>query len=303
MILLFASVPNFFSHSETRMVGQIGLGLAGGALATRLRQAGFQTNGFDPAAEAARKYLALGGQLEPSGRAVAAKCRVLVFSLPGPEEVRSVLEEIGPCLQPGHLIIDTTTGDPESVEGYARDLAATGVEYLDATLGGSSRQIASGDAVVMCGASEAGFERAREIVGCLGHPVFHTGPPGSGTRMKLVMNLVLGLQRAVLAEGLEFARKSGIDPERALEILRSGPSYSAVMDTKGRKMVAQDFLPEARLVQHWKDVQLILAAAAGNGARLPLTAVHDDLLRSAYEAGWGLEDNSAIIKVYQEKLQ
>lgn len=288
-----------FSHSETRRVGQIGLGLAGAALASRFRQANFETIGFDPAAEAARKFVALGGHLQPNGRAVVAQCRIVVLSLPGPDEVRGVLQEVSPCLQPGHVIIDTTTGDPERVEQAARELAKAGVEYLDATLGGSSRQIAQGDAVVVCGASEAALERTQDVLACLGNPVFHTGPPGSGTRMKLVLNLVLGLQRAVLAEGLEFARRSGIDPARALEILRAGPSYAAVMDSKGPRMIAGDFLPEARLVQHWKDVRLILASAEANGARVPFTAVHEQLLRAANEAGWGSEDNSAIIKVFQ----
>jgi 3-hydroxyisobutyrate dehydrogenase-like beta-hydroxyacid dehydrogenase len=132
-----------------------------------------------------------------------------------------------------------------------------------------------------------------------GSTVFHTGPAGTGTRMKLAMNLVLGLQRAVLAEGLEFARSSGIDPQLALEVLKAGPAYSRAMDTKGPKMLSGNFEPEARLAQHWKDVRLIQKSALANGASLPLTEVHETLLRAASDAGWGAEDNSAIIKVFR----
>ena len=173
-----------------------------------------------------------------------------------------------------------------------------GVEYLDASLGGSSRQIALGESIVMCGATDAGFAAAGDILRNFGATVFHTGLPGSGTRMKLVLNLVLGLQRAVLAEGLEFARSSGVDPQRALEVLQAGPAYARVMDTKGQKMLTRDFRPEARLEQHRKDVGLMLVSAKQNGAYLPFTRLHEELLAAACERGWGGEDNSAIIKMF-----
>jgi 3-hydroxyisobutyrate dehydrogenase-like beta-hydroxyacid dehydrogenase len=116
--------------------------------------------------------------------------------------------------------------------------------------------------------------------------------------MKLVVNLVLGLNRAVLAEGLAFARASAFDPALALEVLKSGVAYSRVMDAKGRKMIEGDFAPEARLSQHHKDVRLILEAAVRTGAMLPLTQLHDFLLGQIEDRGLGNLDNSAIIRAY-----
>ena len=117
--------------------------------------------------------------------------------------------------------------------------------------------------------------------------------------MKLVLNLVLGLNRAVLAEGLEFARASGIDPWLALEILKASPAYSRAMDTKGARMLNEDFEPEARLSQHLKDVRLILASGERSGAQLPLSEAHRALLEIAESAGFGSLDNSAVIKALQ----
>ncbi|MBC7924861.1 MAG: NAD(P)-dependent oxidoreductase [Bryobacteraceae bacterium] len=290
-----------YSHSEKPPVGVLGLGLVGSALATRLLAAGYPLFGYDPAPGAIQQFRKLGGCPESSELAVARQCKRLVLSLPGSAEVDEVVARVMETLGPGCVVIDTTTGDPENVERTAREIQAQGAEYLDATLGGSSRQIAAGDAIVIYGATESGSAASHDLLDTFGSPVFHTGLPGSGTRMKLVLNLVLGLQRAVLAEGLEFARSSGIDPQRALEILKAGPAYATVMDTKGQKMLTGDFAPEARLAQHWKDVRLMLASAEGNGARLPLTQVHDELLQSAYDLGWGSEDNSAIIKVFQSR--
>jgi 3-hydroxyisobutyrate dehydrogenase-like beta-hydroxyacid dehydrogenase len=233
---------------------------------------------------------------------VAARCSCLLLSLPGPAEVATVVDRVLPVVRGGSLIVDTTTGDPDSAATAARRLRGEGAHYLDATLGGSSRQIAAGEGMVMCGGSAEAFAAVEPLLRSFAATVFHTGEAGSGSSMKLVLNLVLGLQRAVLAEGLEFARSCGIDPGLALAVLRAGPAYSRAMDSKGRKMLDEDFTPEARLAQHWKDVDLIQKQGRAHGASLPLTDVHEMLLRAAAEAGWGASDNSAIIKVFQRSL-
>ncbi len=278
------------------------MGLVGSALAARLIAAGYPVLGYDPAPEAGPRLAALGGRFLPHGRDVGRECRRLVFSLPASDDVDAVVSELAGELKAGDLIIDTTTGDPDRVEALAHSLGQKGIEYLDASLGGSSRQIALGEGIVMCGATDFGFAAAADLLRNFGSNVFHTGLPGSGTRMKLVLNLVLGLERAILAEGLEFARRSGVDPQRALEVLQAGPAYAKVMDTKGQKMLTRDFRPEARLAQHWKDVRLMLASAKQNGACLPFTRVHEELLSGACDRGWGAEDNSAIIKMFAEDV-
>jgi 3-hydroxyisobutyrate dehydrogenase-like beta-hydroxyacid dehydrogenase len=116
--------------------------------------------------------------------------------------------------------------------------------------------------------------------------------------MKLVVNLVLGLNRAVLAEGLAFARGCGLDLPRVLEVLQAGAAYSRVMDAKGARMLARDFRPQARLRQHLKDVELILDEARRVGAKAPLSELHRELLRRVVEQGSGDEDNSAVIRAY-----
>jgi 3-hydroxyisobutyrate dehydrogenase-like beta-hydroxyacid dehydrogenase len=117
--------------------------------------------------------------------------------------------------------------------------------------------------------------------------------------MKLVLNLVLGLNRAVLGEGLAFARACGIDESVALDILRAGPSWSKVMDTKGEKMLTGDFEPQARLAQHLKDVRLILEAGRQSNAMLPLSKLHEQLLDELVQAGYGDLDNSAVIRAFK----
>jgi 3-hydroxyisobutyrate dehydrogenase-like beta-hydroxyacid dehydrogenase len=120
--------------------------------------------------------------------------------------------------------------------------------------------------------------------------------------MKLVVNLVLGLNRAVLAEGLSLARACGLDLPETLRVLRAGAAYSRVMDSKGPKMIAGEFQPQARLSQHLKDVRLILAEAERAGALVPLSRLHRDLLEAVEAGGWGEEDNAAVIRAFAPRL-
>lgn len=280
-------------------IGLIGLGLVGSALAARLQQAGFRVVGFDVAAARQRTFKQLGGHAAGSAAEVFATCQHVLISLPNSEVVESVLHASAPQLRRGLRILDTTTGEPEATAQLGAALARKGVRYLDATIVGSSAQVAAGDVLVLVGGRRADFVAARAVLITFARQTFHVGPCGSGARMKLVVNLVLGLNRAVLAEGLVFARRLGVSPSLALDILKAGAAYSRVMDTKGDKMLRGDFKPQARLSQHLKDVRLMLAAAEQAGQRLPLSLAHRDLLEHAEQLGVGALDNSAILRAIE----
>jgi 3-hydroxyisobutyrate dehydrogenase-like beta-hydroxyacid dehydrogenase len=279
-------------------IGIIGLGLLGSAIAERLIEAGHQVAGYDVEPAHAEALLALGGQAAPSAAELARSCARLWLCLPDSSVVARVVAEIEPSLRPGLLIIDSTTGDPQATVELARGLETKSVRYVDATVLGSSAQARNGRVLIIAGGSEPDVAACKDLLAAVAERWFHVGPAGSGAEMKLVLNLVLGLNRAALAEGLAFARNLGIDPKLALDILQAGASYSRVMDNKGPKMLAEDFAPEARLEQHLKDVGLILAAADRANVRLPLSLAHRELLEKARAAGYGTSDNSAVIKAY-----
>jgi 3-hydroxyisobutyrate dehydrogenase-like beta-hydroxyacid dehydrogenase len=185
------------------------------------------------------------------------------------------------------------------METFARQLAERDVAYLDATVGGSSQLARDGEAIVMCGGERAAFDQGQSLFADLARETFYCGPSGSGARMKLVVNLVLGLNRAVLAEGLAFARQLGIDGGQALEVLKAGPSWSRAMDHKGERMLTENFEPQARLTQHRKDVRLILELASESNAAVPFSSLHEELLSRLVDQGDGDLDNSAIIRAFQ----
>jgi 3-hydroxyisobutyrate dehydrogenase-like beta-hydroxyacid dehydrogenase len=304
---------------DRRAIGMVGLGLLGSALAERFLSSGRPVVGFDLNADRRRELAARGGRAAGSAAEVVRACGRVVLSLPDSAVVEAVLDEAAADLRAGLVVTDTTTGDPVRAEAIGSRLAGRSVAYVDATVLGSSAEVRSAAAVAMVGGERADCEGCADLFACFAREWFYLGPWGSGSRMKLVVNLVLGLNRAVLAEGLAFARACGLDPAEALRVLQSGAAYSRVMDAKGPMMVgalsveggAQNaprptlhsplstFLtPQARLSQHLKDVGLILAEAERVGAAVPLSELHRKLLECVQAAGLGDADNAAVIAAF-----
>ncbi len=279
-------------------VGLIGLGLLGSALSERLISAGYQIQGFDVNEDRRATLHSIGGSPLDSAVAVIQSCQTILLSLPDSKSVSDVMESVHSSLD-RHLIIDTTTGAPDDSARLGEFLSRSHVEYLDATVVGSSEQARRCETMVLSGGTLAGFEAALPVLRCFSSQQFHTGSWGTGATAKLIVNLVLGLNRAVLAEALNLARRTGMDQRSMLEILRSGAAYSRVMDLKGEKMLSGDFAPQARLDQHAKDVRLILDVGKSSGSQLPLSELHSVLLERASMLGFGQQDNSAIIKAFE----
>lgn len=281
-------------------IGIVGLGLVGRALAQRLLAAGYQVRGWDVSEVARVEASGLGVRVTSELKAVNAP--TLLLSLPDSSVVTKVLWEEGlaTALAPGTTALDTTTGTPgDAVANHTR-LAAQGVRFVDVTLSGSSEEIARGEATALVGgpAAKASY---RPLVETFASRVFFLGQPGHGCLAKLVVNHVMGLNRAALAEGLALGEKAGLESEALLEVLQGSAAYSRVMDMKGQRMVARDYAPASRISQHAKDVRLILELATQAGARVPLEEVHAALLRDAVEAGHGEADNAALIEVFRQE--
>jgi 3-hydroxyisobutyrate dehydrogenase-like beta-hydroxyacid dehydrogenase len=285
-------------------IGLVGLGLVGTAIAERLLAGDFEIVGFDIDSARCKHFKQLGGKTASSSAEVAQQVGRVVLSLPDTNIVKQVVEGPAGILEaktPPKYIIDTTTGDPEETIALAQRLSERQIHFLDATISGSSRQVRDKEAVFMIGGENAAFETCMDIFQTLTEKVFYLGPSGNGSKAKLASNLILGLNRVALAEGLVFASKLGLEPETFLELLKATPAYSAVMDTKGKKMLTDDFTVESRIRQHHKDVSLILKYAEKAGQELPLSKVHLDALEKAIEAGDGDLDNAAIIREIERR--
>ena len=229
---------------------------------------------------------------------------VIILSLPNSDVVNGVVGDSLKLFEAetrGLILIDTTTADPVMSETLAFRLRERGIEMLDATISGTSKMCAEKDVTFMVGGHEGTFKECEPILSVLGRKSFYMGGNGSGALAKLVVNLVLGLNRMVLAEGLCLARKAGMDPQRTLEVLKGSAAYSKAMDQKGQRMVDKDLLPpEGKLAFHLKDVRLMLDLGRRVNSPLILSSLHAQALETEVAKGRGEWDNADIISFYED---
>lgn len=264
-------------------VGVIGLGLLGRAIAERLASAGFAVVGYDRSAEAARAFE--GRVSEDALR--ASRIVLAVFDSTDAEQVVAASS--------AKLYLDCTTGDPARVEALAAGLAKNGVRYVEAPLSGSSEAVRRGEALMLVGGDASGCE---DLLAAISAHRVTMGAVGMAARAKLATNLVLGLNRAALAEGMAFAEALGIPRRQFLDLVRASPAASASALAKGEKMVSGDYSPDSRILQHLKDLRTIISTSPLD---LPLTRIHERLLEDAVSDGDGELDNAAIIRRWRPR--
>ena len=285
-------------------IGFIGVGLMGSSMARHLMEAGFPVivHDTDPACVAAA--VKLGAKTVASPDQIPGQVDVLMFSLPTSDIVKDVVHHqlrLFQTAKPGLIVLDATTADPEKSAAIAADLAKVGVRFLDCTVSGTSEMCAVKDIIFMAGGSKDAFAECEPMFAAMGREWMHMGDNGTGAIMKLCVNLVLGLNRMALAEGLTLARKAGIEPLAALEVLKKSAAFSKIMDQKGYRMVEKRFHPAAgKLRIYLKDVRAMLALGERLNCPLPLISLHAQALSSEVSKGRGEWDSADIISFYDE---
>lgn len=283
-------------------IGIVGLGLVGRAMASRLIAVGHRVFGFDIDPGACVAAAELGVSVLDDAAAVARSANIVLLSLMTSDDRRALCwgsQQFATALAPGTVVLDTTTAAPNDVVDDAARLSVQKVRLIDVCLSGSSAVIEAGQALALVGGSKSAADYEWAITPFT-KAQYYFDITGGGNRAKLIVNLVFGLNRLVLAEALALARNGGFDLATVLEVLRAGETYSTAMDTKGPQMIAGVYEPAvARLGQHAKDVHIIRDYARETGASTPLTDLHSQLIDALVVQGYRDLDNAAIFKVYE----
>ena len=291
---------------ERGPVGVIGTGLMGTACARRLRAAGFEVLGYDTDAGKLKALVALGGRAASSVSEIAGACDRVVIAVFNTDQVEDTIE--GPrgllATRPAAALttICVTTCDPDRIAALAARLPAARLRYVEAPVSGTSEQTARGESLGLIGGEPAAVDAARDVIDAICPRWHHLGPAGSGGRTKLAVNLILGINRAALAEGLVFAERMGLAPEALLKVARESAAYSQVMDIKGGKMLKGDFSPQGYVTQSLKDFSLMLEQARRLRQQLPLAEIYAGLMKGCIAAGEGELDNAAVIKEIRRRI-
>jgi 3-hydroxyisobutyrate dehydrogenase-like beta-hydroxyacid dehydrogenase len=281
-------------------VGVIGVGLMGEVYARRLVAAEFAVIGFDvDPAKTARlaNFSAQAGTLAD----IAQKCEPIVVAVFNTEQVEDVVESALIPAAAGKIVLVTSTCDPDRIAALGARVGDK-LRFLETPVSGTSEQVRQGDGVGLIGGDQKIAADAAPVLDALFAKSFHIGKIGDGGRAKLAINLILGLNRLALAEGLVFASRLGLDPAAFLDVARRSAAASQVMDTKGPKMIGGDFAPEGRVRQTLKDTRLMLDQARKAGQQLPLLQIHADVLQACVRHGDSERDNSIVIEEIRRRV-
>jgi 3-hydroxyisobutyrate dehydrogenase-like beta-hydroxyacid dehydrogenase len=287
-------------------VGVIGAGLMGTACSKRLRQAGFDVVAYDVDAAKLAALAQFGARAATTVSELAQACEPIVICVFSTEQVEQVLEGQGGIAASaggkGRTAICTTTCDPDRLAALAARVEPRGVRFLETPISGTSRQVADGDGVGLIGGEHAVMDTAAPVLDAICPRRFYLGAVGNGSRAKLAVNLILGLNRAAMAEGLVFAARLGLDPVAFLEVARGSAAHSQVMDVKGPVMARREYgNPQSRVDQSLKDFKLMLAQARAAGQELPFANVYVQLLEDCMRRGEGESDNAVILEAIRRR--
>ncbi len=262
-------------------IGFIGIGQMGKHMSRRILEAGYQLTAHDLNKEAAVPLIKKGAEWADSPAGVAKTCRVVITSLPKPQDVEQVVYGKNGLQQgwrSGDIYIDMSTNSPSLIRRIAADAKAKGVSVLDAPVSGGVRGAETGTLAIMAGGDSATLEKVRKILETMGQKIFPIGGVGNGDVVKLVNNLISLACNSASAEGFALGVRAGIDPAMLLEIIKVSTGDNWCARQYPNTVFKGNFEPGFKVSLAYKDINLALALGSENGVPLPVgTAVKKDL--------------------------
>jgi len=283
-------------------VAVLGLGIMGRGMAENLIAKGFEVRVYNRNLAKAEIFQDR-ARIAETPAAAAKDADIIVAMVTDDDASRSIWLSDGGALttaKPGAVIVESSTLSlPWGLE-LARDARKAGLGFIDAPVLGSKSQAAEGALRFLVGGEPADIEKARPALNAMGGEVIVMGPVGSGIVIKLINNFIAGVGVAAFAEGMAVAEKSGLDVEKARDLLLSGASASPLIKTVAARMAAGDFSPNFFTSLLAKDLGYMMGQAASVGITLDSAAAARRRYLDAVEAGLGEEDIAAVIKPLRE---
>ncbi|WP_319240173.1 NAD(P)-dependent oxidoreductase [uncultured Propionivibrio sp.] len=285
-----------------KKIGFVGLGIMGLAMAENLLKAGYELSFYVRSADKGKSLEALGATRCPTPAAVAAGAEAVIVMVSADDDVEAVVlgeNGLSSGAKPGLVILNSSTILPLTSIRIAEAVARLGVVMLDCPVTGSAPQAKEGKLGFMVGGDKAVFDRCQPLFMAMGKAAFHLGASGSGSYAKLANNTMYAINLLSFIEAVSIVAKSGIDPELFLQIVGQGGAKSAVSEAKLPKIIGRDFSPAFSLAMLNKDARLVTRQAGELGVSIPVFTAARAVYGEALERGWGDEDLSSVVKLYE----
>jgi glyoxylate/succinic semialdehyde reductase len=278
-------------------VGFIGLGIMGGRMAANLEKQGNSLVVFNRTRAKAEPLLGRCGKFADSPAKVAEQVDVLFTMLAHPDAVeQAALGADGflNYLRPHALWVDCSSVNPSFSKRMTAEAACRQVHFVDAPVTGSAPAAADAKLIFWVGADSADLERIRPFLLCMGNRIVHTGGHGSGTSMKMVINLLLGTGMAAFAEAMALGEGLGLSQEMLFDSLLGTPAVAPFLATKRDKIENRNYKAEFPLRWMQKDMHLAAVSGYEAGVPMPLANLTKEMYRLAMRDGHDTDDFSAI---------
>ena len=282
----------------------LGLGVMGYPMAGHLAKAGHRVTVYNRTTEKAERWSAEYGGNRATTPLEAAAYADLVFACVGnDDDLRQITmggEGAFHGMAADAVFVDHTTASAEVARELADMAAGMGLAFLDAPVSGGQAGAENGALTIMVGGEEAAFSKAEPAMAAYGRAVTLMGPAGSGQLTKMVNQIAIAGLVQSLSEALNFAEKAGLDAERTVGVIAKGGAQSWQMDNRAATMIADEF--DFGFAVDWmrKDLDICLAEARKNGARLPVAALVDQFYAAVQARGGGRWDTSSLIRLLRD---
>jgi 3-hydroxyisobutyrate dehydrogenase len=290
--------------TKQQSVALLGVGTMGAGMAANLLKAGFPLAVYNRSRAKAEGFAAQGARVAETPADAVRGAGVILSMLADDVASRAVwLGQDGAlaAAETGAVLIDCSTVTPAWIAELAKAAEARGLEFLDAPVTGSRMQAAGGQLTFLVGGSAAALETARPVLEAMSKEVVHLGPVGSGAKMKLLNNFLCGVQAASLAEGIAWLERSGLDAEKAMDLLKRGAPGSPLLASLSARMMSRDYSVNFYLKLMAKDLHYAATAAAESGVDLTTATNAQCLFEEAAEEGYGEKDMSALVELMRSK--
>lgn len=288
------------SASALRRVGWIGLGIMGRPMAFNLLRAGYALTVYSRRRSSADQLVAAGATWRDSPAQVAAESDIVFTTVTDSAAVEEVVlgkEGVFAGARPGLIFVDMSTIAPAVSRRIAAEGERRGVRCLDAPVSGGEKGARERTLSIMVGGDAETLAACRPLLEILGKKITHVGPAGAGQTLKLVNQVICGLNLLAMAEGLALADRAGLDLNTVVEAVSGGAAGSWMVANLGPKVAAGDFTPGFMIKLQQKDLRLALEMAAELAQPLPGTALVHQLFRYLEAGGAAEEGTQALYKV------
>ncbi|WGF89413.1 L-threonate dehydrogenase [Marinivivus vitaminiproducens] len=287
-----------------KRIGFIGLGAMGMGMAKRLLGAGHAVTGFDLREEALDRLAAAGGTKAQTPAEAAGGAELVFLMVVNAAQVEDVLYGAGnvaAALERGTTVVCSATVPPAFARALGRRMADAGLHLLDAPVSGGSVGAEGGTLTIMASGAPEAFAAADEPLAACARTVFRLGDaPGAGSAVKIVNQLMAGVNLVVAAEGMAFGVASGADPKTLLEIVGQSAGGSWMLNNRGPHMIEGDYTPLSAMTIWQKDLGIVLDTARELGMPTPMTSAAYQIVLRGIAAGLGGLDDAAYVKLYEQ---